>query len=113
MHNCTTYELHGKMLDSYMFVSFEPKLTACWRWACQGLSALTGLRRLGVSGTVAGGDALLSLAATLPALRHLEMRNAQLSDANLLGLPTVRPRGCVGPGKNVSRDIELNLKILP
>ena len=59
----------------------------------QGLTTLTGLRRLGISGTVAGGDALLSLAATLPALRHLEMRNAQLSDTDLLRLPTVRPFG--------------------
>ena len=56
----------------------------------QRLSALTGLRHLGVSGTVAGGDALVALTAALPALRHLEARNAQLTDANLRALPQVR-----------------------
>ncbi len=51
---------------------------------------LTGLRHLGVSGTVASGDALMALTAALPALRHLEARNAQLTDANLRTLPEVR-----------------------
>ena len=59
----------------------------------QRLSALTGLRHLGVSGTVAGGDALVALAARLPALRHLEARNAQLNDENLRSLPEVGPEG--------------------
>ncbi len=61
----------------------------CAGRAVQRLSVLTGLRHLGVSGTVASGDALVALTAALPALRHLEARNAQLTDANLRALPEV------------------------
>ena len=55
----------------------------------QRLSALTGLRHLGISGTAVGGDELVALTAALPELRSLEARNAQITDANLLSLPEV------------------------
>lgn len=53
------------------------------------LSALTGLQHLGLSNTALCGDALLALVGCLPELRHLDLRNSQLSDEHLMELPQV------------------------